>query len=161
VASLSVTVAAYGSFEAAAADWDQIERDPVGQVNAIDALLIERSEHRVAKVHRCSKEGWARGSVASALVARLSPPALLDGAIAGGVGRRVLSLVSKGLSRDAVNELGCALEAGRFVTLAVVERGAGPTTTGYGARALAVASLPMKGTAFDLRHAVTSDEADE
>ena len=48
------------------------------------------------------------------------------------------------------------LDTGRFVTVAVFERGPAPTTSGYGARALAVATLPMRGTAFELRDAVSS-----
>ena len=160
LSNLNVIVAAYSSFEAAAADWDDVDRDPTDEFNLLDAALIERSDLRVAVVHRCLSRGWARGSIASALVGRLSPVALLDGAIAGGVGRRALSLVSNGLSRDAVNELGRVLDSGWFVTLAVVERGPRLTTTGYGARALGLASLPMRGTAFDLRQAVQADEAD-
>jgi hypothetical protein len=160
VASLSVTVAAYGSFEAASADWDEIARFPTVELNLIDAALIERWDHRVAVLHRCSAKGWAEGSVASALVGTLSPPALLDGAIAGGVGKHVLTFVFAGLSRDAVNELGRVLEAGRFVTLAVVERAPRPAMVAYGGRALAVATLPMGGTVFNLRSAVEGDDAD-
>jgi hypothetical protein len=158
--SLSVTVAAYGSFQAATTDWDETTRFPAVELNLIDAALIERSDHRVAAVHRCSSQGWARGSVASALVGMLSPPALLDGAIAGGVGRHVMTLVFAGVSRDAANELARVLDSGRFVTLAVVDRAPQPTTAAYGGRALAVATLPMGGTAFELRHAVEADEAD-
>jgi hypothetical protein len=159
--SLSVTVAAYGSLQAALADWDDVDEDPTRAFNIIDAVLIERSDQRVVRVHRSVSHKWAEGSVASAVVGRLSPPALLDGAIAGGVGKRVLTLVSDGLSRDAVNELGRVLESGRFVTLAVVERGAEPAALGYGARALSIAGLPMRGTAFDLRVAAEADDADD
>jgi hypothetical protein len=161
MASLSVTIAAYGSFEAASADWDDIARLSMTTLILVDAALIERSDHRVATLHRRSTTGWARGLVASAMVGRLSPLALLDGAIAGGVGRRALAFVSQGLSRDAVNELGRVLESGRFVTLAVVERGPEPTGMAVGGRALTVATLPLRGTAFDLRHAVEADESDD
>jgi hypothetical protein len=161
MASLNVIVAAYGSLEAASADWDDLDRDATAEINLIDAVLIERTDVRVEMVHRCSSRGWARGSVASALVGRISPSALLDGAIAGGVGRRALTFVSNGLTRDAVNELGRVLESGWFVTLMVAERGPVVAATSYGARARSLASLPMRGTAFDLRHAVQADEADE
>jgi hypothetical protein len=160
MASLNVIVAAYGSLEAASADWDDLDLDPTAENNLADAALIERSDVRVAKVHRCWPRGWARGSVASALVGRISPSALLDGAIAGGVGRRALTCVSNGLSRDAVNELGRVLESGWFVTVMVAQRGPVVGPTSYGARALSMASLPMRGTAFDLRHAVQADEDD-
>jgi hypothetical protein len=159
--SLSVTVAAYGSLEAALTDWDDVHEDPSRAFNIIDAVLVERSDSRVVLVHRSASSGWADGSVASAVVGRLSPPALLDGAIAGGVGKRVLTLVSDGLSRDAVNELGRVLESGRFVILGVVERGAGRAAFSYGAGALSMASLPMRGTAFALQFAAEADEADE
>ncbi|MGZ4708242.1 MAG: hypothetical protein ACXWBN_05825 [Acidimicrobiales bacterium] len=157
---MSVTVAAYGSLEAASADWDEIARFPAAEFNLIDAALIEKCDHRVAALHRCSATGWAEGSVASALVGMLSPPALLDGAIAGGVGRHVLTFVFAGLSRDAANELGRVLESGRFVTLTVIERSPQPRMIAYGGRALAVATLPMGGTAFELHRAVEADEAD-
>jgi hypothetical protein len=160
-ASLNVIVAAYGSLEAAAADWDDLDRDRGAATDLIDAALIERSDVRVAVVHRCSSRGWAQGSVASALVGRISPSALLDGAIAGGVGRRALAFVSSGLTRDAVNELGRVLESGWFVTLIVAERGPAVVPARYGAQAQSMASLPMRGTAFDLRQAVRADEADE
>ena len=160
MASLSVTVAAYGSFEAAAADWDETARLPGSELNLIDAALIERTDGRVAALHRCSAQGWAEGSVASAVVGMLSPPALLDGAIAGGVGKHVLTFVFDGLTRDATNELSRLLESGRFVTLAVIERAPQPRVGAYGGRALAVATLPMGGTAFDLRLACLADDAD-
>jgi hypothetical protein len=161
LASLSVTVAAYGTLEASLADWNDVARDQNVERNHIDAVLIERCEGRVVNVHRSSSRGWAQGSVASALVALLAPPALLDGAIAGGVGKRALTFVAERLSRDAVNELGRVLESGRFVTLALTERGPGPATATYGARALSLANLPMRGTAFDLRLAVDADDDDE
>jgi hypothetical protein len=161
VTSLSVTVAAYGSLEAATADWDDDARGSDASLDALDAALVERCDHRVSALHRFSSAGWAQGAAATALIGRLSPPALLDGALAGGVGRRTLTFFTTGLSRDAVNELGRVLDTGRFVTVAVFERGPAPTTSGYGARALAVATLPMRGTAFELRDAVEADEADE
>jgi hypothetical protein len=158
--SLSVTVAAYGSLGAATTDWDETARIPAVELNLIDAALIERADHRVAAIHRCSAQGWAKGSVVSAVVGMLSPPALLDGAIAGGVGRHAMTLVFTSVSRDAANELARVLDSGRFVTLAVVDRAPQPTTVAHGGRALAVATLPMGGTAFGLRHAVEADEAD-
>jgi hypothetical protein len=160
VTSLSVTVATYGSVEAAVADWDEVELAGARGLNLIDAALIERADDRVVTFHRCSATGWGHGSIACALVGALWPPALLDGALAGGVGRRALTFLSTGLSRDAINELGRVLESGPFVTLAVVERAAAPTATALGARALRVATLPLLGTAYDLRQAVKADEAD-
>ena len=160
VASLSVTVAAYGSLEAACADWDEIERASAAEFNLIDAATIEWSGSRVAALHRASERGWADGSIASALIGASSPPALLDGAIAGGVGRHVLTFVFAGLSRDATHELGKVLSSGRFVTVAVIERSPQPTRIAYGGRALAVATLPLGGTAFELHRAFESDEAD-
>lgn len=156
--SLNVLVAAYGSLEVALDDWEAFDVDHMGDLCLVDAALIERSDLTVSVVHRYPSRGWARGSVASALVGRLSPSALLDGAIAGGVGRLALRFVSNGLSRDAVNELGRVLESGWFVTLAVLERG-GASTTRYGSQAQCLASLPMSGTVLDLHRAVLDDEA--
>jgi len=160
VSGLSVVVAAYNCYEDAAADWDDVDRDSTVDVHVVDAALIERCDSRVATVHRYSKRGWAQGSIAGALVGRLSPPALLDGPIAGGVGRRTLTFVSNGLSRDAVNELGRVLDSGWFVTIAVVEQGPRLRSDCYGTRARGLASLPLQGNAFDLRQAVQADEAD-
>jgi hypothetical protein len=151
---------AYGSFDAAVADWDDLAQGHSDEDGVIDAALIERSVVRVAGVHRCWPGGYARGSVATALVGRLSPSALLDGPIAGGVGRRTMNFVTNGLSRDAVNELGRVLESGWFVMLAVAETG-GLTTTSLAGRATSVAILPLRGTPFDLRRAVQADEADD
>jgi hypothetical protein len=72
-----------------------------------------------------------------------------------------MNFVTNGLSRDAVNELGRVLESGWFVMLAVAETGAGLTTTSLAGRATSVASLPIRGTPFDLRRAVQADEADD
>lgn len=161
MAHLNVIVAAYGSLEDACADWEAIDRAPIHETNLLDSVLIERSDLQVAVVHRCASRGWARGSVAGALVGRLSPTALLTGAIAGGVGVRTLSFVSHGLSRDAVNELGRVLESGSFVTVAIVEGAHVGTATNYGARAETLASLPLRGSVFDLRFAVLADETDD
>ena len=160
-ASLDVIVAAYDSLEDGSDDWDELERGVPAGTTLIDAVLVERSDGRVAVVHRWPRRGWGQGAVASAVVGRLSPSALLEGAIAGGVGRRVLNFVSNGLSRDAVNELGCVLESGAFVTVAVLERGTGAAPAGCAARAQSRASLPLRGTAFDLRRALIEDESDE
>jgi hypothetical protein len=160
VASLSVTVAAYGSGDAAVRDFDDVDLSPDDAVNLIDIALIERSDRQVTKLHRYSSSSWAHGEIASALVAVLWPPALLDGALAGGVGKRTLTFLSTGLTRDAVNELGRVMEAGRFVTLAIFDRRLEATRTTYGTRALQVAILPLRGTAYDLRHATEDDRAE-
>lgn len=159
-ASMNVIVAAYDSLEAGSSDWVELESGASAGTPLIDAVLIERSDHRVMVVHRWLRQGWGQGAVASAVVGRLSPSALLEGAIAGGVGARVLNFVSNGLSRDAVNELGCVLESGMFVTVAVLERGPGAAPASCGSRAQSLASLPLRGTAVDLRRALRADESD-
>ena len=161
MADLNVIVAAYGSLDDARADWGALDRAPVRETHLLDSVLIERSDLQVTVVHRCSSRGWARGSVAGALVGRLSPTALLTGAIAGGVGVRTMSFVSRGLSRDAVNELGRVLDSGSFVTVAITEGAHVGTATSYGVRAATLASLPLSGSLFDLRMAVLADDADE
>ena len=52
------------------------------------------------------------------------------------------------------------MESGRFVTVALIERGLEPTPAAYGARASSVANLPISGNAYDVHHAVEADEAD-
>lgn len=159
MASLSVAVAAYGTSDAAHADWREIA--DAGGNDALDAALIERADTRVIAIHPFPEAGWGGGAITSALIGHLWPPSLLDGAIAGGVGGHMLTRVSLGLSRDATHELGRVMEAGRFVTLAVFDRRGGPTSCFFGGRALQFGILPMSGTAHDLRSALDDDLADE
>jgi hypothetical protein len=98
-----VTLAAYGSLEVATADWDDLEWCPVNQSNTIDAVLIEREGDRVATLHGFSMRGWGYGWIASAVVGALWPPALLAGAVAGGVGANVITCVSRGFGHFAAS----------------------------------------------------------
>ena len=158
---LSVTVAAYGAFAPAAADWDDLDRAVArGDVELIDAALFERDDTQVVQFHEYSAAGWGDGLVASAVLGLLSPPALLVGAVAGSVGGHMITALSKGLSREALSELGRVMEAGRFVVVALADRGESQTTSVPGDRSLALASLPVGATVLGLREALDADRAD-
>lgn len=157
--SLSVIVAAYGTSDAARADWRQVARE--GGADVLDGVLIERIDTRVVAIEPFAGAGWGAGTISGALIGHLWPPSLLDGAVAGGVGGRMLTAVSRGLSRDATHELGRVMEAGRFVTLAVIDRGGSDTPCFFGGRTLQLAVLPMAGTARQLRSAFDLDRFDE
>jgi hypothetical protein len=110
---IAVAVGAYSSYRPAARDWDELDGDPVAATRLVDATIIEWQGDRVLTVH-CSlrRHGWGYGAVASAVVAALWPPALLTGAIAGGVGDRVLAWFSSGLSAEANAQLGGVMRQG-------------------------------------------------
>lgn len=85
----------------------------------VDGAVIERTAVEVTGFHFGSSSGWGRGVIACAVCGVLWPPAMLVGAIAGGVGSDVMTEVRCGLSGDLVRELGSVLEVGPFVAVAV------------------------------------------
>ena len=158
MSGLCVTLAAYGSLEVATADWDDLEWCPVNQSNTIDAVLIEREGDRVATLHGFSMRGWGYGWIASAVVGALWPPALLAGAVAGGVGANVITCVSRGFSQEDVSELSRVLGSGPFVAVVVTDISNNSVTLlPVGSRALRMARLPMGGTTWQLREALELD----
>jgi hypothetical protein len=161
VTSLRVTIAAYDSLAAATADWEQLGQIPASGLEPLDAVLIERFDRRVTTLHQYWPIGWAQGWLASAIVGRLSPPALLDGALAGGVGRRTLTLVTDGLSPAVATKLTTVLDSRRFVLLAVHDDGetdkAIPSCVGTSTASTAALAC----TAQELRRVVEADRADE
>jgi hypothetical protein len=159
VATLYVIVAAYGSLELALVDWERLDEIAAPKGGLLDVVLIERFDLRVKTLHRRPATGWAQGWVASAAVGRLAPSALLDGALAGGVGRRALHLVSQGLSANAVRDLGRVLDGGRFVLIGVADQRA--AITGRVSNASSAADTSMAGDATALRRAVEEDRADD
>jgi hypothetical protein len=161
VASLRVTIAAYDSLAAATADWEQLGQIPLSDRGPLDAVLIERFDRRVTSLHRCWPTGWAQGWLASAVVGRLSPPALLDGALAGGVGRRTLTLVTDRLTPASATELAMVLEFRRFVLLAVHDDVYTGTAIPCCVEASPASTAALACTAQELRRAVEADRADE
>jgi hypothetical protein len=158
---LSVSVAAYGAFAPAAADWDDLDRAVAARaIDLIDAALVERDDTKVVRFHRYSAAAWGRGLIASAVVGLVSPPALLVGAVAGSVGGNMITVLSQGLSREGLCEFGRVMEAGPFVTVALADRGGTGSSFMFGDRSLALASLPVGGTALALRAALEADADD-
>jgi len=161
VAVTSIAVAAYQSLSAAVADWDQFEQPAGAAVGVIDTALIERDDDRVKALLRFSMlHGWGRGSIASAVIGVLCPPALLSGAIAGGVGDHVFRCLFRGLSHESVGELGRAFQTGPFAVVVVAERGGDPLVPLL-AGSLAYARVPLRCSARDLLRAAGADEAIE
>jgi hypothetical protein len=158
---LSVSVAAYGAFAPAAADWDDLDRAvAAGTIDLVDAALLERDDTQVVRFHRYLATGWGRGLIASAVVGLVSPPALLVGPVAGSVGGHMITALSKGLSREGLSELGRVMDAGRFVAVGLADRAETRSLSAFGDRSLVLASLPVGGTTLVLRAALEADAAD-
>ena len=118
---IAVGIAAYSSYPQAARAWDRLDLDPGAATSLIDAMTIEWADEHVSLVH-CSltRHGWGFGAVASAVVGALWPPALLTGALAGGVGDQVLTCVSGSISAYVSSELSRVLRLGRIAVVAVM-----------------------------------------
>jgi len=162
VTSLSVIVAIHGSQRAARSDWDAFEfAAESSRRELIDAAVIERTSDRVERFISHSAFGWGEGIIASAIVATLWPPAMVTGALAGSIGGRVMTVVNGGLSYEAKSELGRVFQSGPFVAIGIADRGGAAAIGQLGARALRVGSLPMVGTARDLRRAFDTDASED
>ena len=153
---LVVGLAAYDSLDGVISDWEAFER-VAARGAMVDGALVERSEVEVTRFHARSVLGWGRGVIASAVCGVLWPPALVVGALAGGVGGDVMTAVRLGLTGDSVRVLGDVLEAGPFVAVAVVETGtAMPDEFGRGA--LSRANVPLRTTSSQLVRALRADD---
>jgi hypothetical protein len=121
VPDITVGVAAYSSYTRAAQAWNRLDLDPGAATSLIDAMVIEWADEQVSLV-RCSlvRHGWGFGAIASAIVGALWPPALLTGALAGGVGDQVLTCVSGSIPSHVSTELSRVLRLGRIAIVAVM-----------------------------------------
>ena len=75
-------------------DWDKLDDDV--KLNAIGVLAID--ENGKIKSHKIGKRSWGKGAGIGLVLAAISPPTLLAGALAGGV---LGSLHHKGLGVDS------------------------------------------------------------
>jgi uncharacterized membrane protein len=158
--SCRVVVAAYAGLGSALADWDDLERaQRADGVGLVDAALVEGDADTIRVFHRHSRTCDGRGSVAGAVVGLLRPPAIVAGAVAGGVGEHVLILVGQSLSRNSIKELGDAMDSGPIALVALThdpEAGAWDHLLGA-AGATASASSTM--SVGDIRRAIDGDAA--
>ncbi len=159
MSDIAVAVGAYASYRPAAKDWDELDLDPAAATCLVDGAIIEWSGDRVGVVHCCLRHhGWGYGALASAVVGALWPPSLLAGAIAGGVGDRVLTFFTRWLPVDATVELGRVLREGRVAVVLVTANAEGPQVAGLlGRHSVEFFMVTLEGTSDDLFEAARDD----
>jgi hypothetical protein len=157
----TVTVATYRLLAPALADWDAlVARDQAGELTLVDAALVEGDVDTLHTIHRHPRSGCSRGAAAGAMVGLLRPPALVMGAVAGGVGDRMIVALAQGLSRDDLKYLGDLFDT-EPISIVVLSTSPEPMTwsTVLGA-ATATASVDTHLSADQIRRAVEADEAE-
>ncbi len=89
-------------------DWDKLD-DEV-KLNAIGVLVLD--ENGKVKTHKLGRRSWGKGAGIGVVLAALSPPTLIAGALAGGA---LGALHHKGLGVDGAerDEIATALTDGR------------------------------------------------
>ena len=117
-----VHVAAYSALVDARHDWDALVAERRGwAAHLIDAVLVESGDDTIRSVHGFWPDGAARGALAGAFVGLLQPPALVCGALAGGIGDRTITTLSGGVDRPLIQRLGQAIDQGPFAIVALEE----------------------------------------
>lgn len=155
-----VTIAVYRSLTSALAAWDELELAAGSQgLGLIDAALVEGDADTIRVSHRHLRSAEARGAVASAIVGLLRPPAIVTGAVAGGVGGAILVLLGQTLSRDEVKSLGEVLDSGPIALIAVASGPAGPVWDALLRDASVVGSVDVALSQTDIRGALQLDAA--
>jgi uncharacterized membrane protein len=96
-------------------DWDKLDDDV--KLNAIGVLVLD-TEGKI-KTHKLGRRSWGKGAGIGVVLAALTPPSLIAGALAGGA---LGALHHKGLGIDQAerDELAGALESGRAAVGALV-----------------------------------------
>jgi hypothetical protein len=156
MAGLQVAIAAYVTLEDATSDWVAFEGE-AGPGAVVDGAVIERTLAEVTCFHRGSVGGWGQGVIASAVCGVLWPPALLVGALAGGVGGEVITAVRCGLSSESVRDLSEVLEAGPFVAVVITDDRFVPPP-GFGHHARSRTRVPLRSTTAEMVGALRGDE---
>ncbi len=163
MSDIAVGIAAYSSYTQAAQAWNRLDLDPGAATSLIDAMTIEWTDEQVSLV-RCSlvRHGWGFGAIASAVVGALWPPALLTGAIAGGVGDQVLTCVSGSIPAHVSSELSRVLRLGRIAVVVVVTTPEGThTAKALKSHALELALSTLACSSPGLLTALRADTANE
>ena len=157
----SATVASYRSLSSALEGWDAVtEANAAREVRLIDAALVEHDVDTIRRIHR-HQPGPAGGSVATALLGLLEPTAIITGAVAGGVGGRVLVALHAGFGRDDLGALGEALDAGPFALVGVFASDESPEWARMPLGWSALVSVASTVTASELDRAVELDQLDD
>jgi uncharacterized membrane protein len=96
-------------------DWDKIDDDV--KLNAIGVLVLD--ENGKIKTHKLGRRSWGAGAGIGVVLAALTPPTLIAGALAGGA---LGGLHHKGLGVDAAerDQLAAALKDGHAAVGALV-----------------------------------------
>ena len=96
-------------------DWDKLDDDV--KLNAIGILVLD--ENGKIKTHKIGRRSWGKGAGIGVVLAALTPPGLLAGALAGGV---LGGLHHKGLGVDSDERdlIASALQDGRAAVGALV-----------------------------------------
>jgi uncharacterized membrane protein len=96
-------------------DWDKLDDDV--KLNAIGVLVLD--EKGKIKTQKMGRRSWGKGAGIGVVLAALSPPTLLAGALAGGVlgGLHHKGLGIEGAERDQIAD---ALTSGRAAVGALV-----------------------------------------
>jgi uncharacterized membrane protein len=160
----TVIVAAYQSLSSALRDWDTMEASMrTSDLRLVDAALVEGDTDTIRIFHRHSSNGYGKGAIAGAVVGLLRPPSIVTGAIAGGVGGRVIVALGNSISRDEVKHLGEALDAGPITIVALTAEP--PPRAAAWAELLptadAAAAADSGVSAEEIQRAVDADNADE
>jgi uncharacterized membrane protein len=123
MSNLAITVAAYDDITGAQTDWAAVEGAGDSDLIYInDAAMLERDpDGRVETLHRQSHHGWGKGAVVGAVWGLLFPPALIGGAVVGGVSGGVVARLNRSLGRGDLKDLGDAMDAGEIAVVVATE----------------------------------------
>lgn len=119
-----VHLAAYDSLDTAVSDWDDLDADCAnGEVQLVDAALVEAVGQTIRTLHRFSTRCFARGSASVSVVGLLHPSSLVTGALAGGIGEQTIATLADGLDRDLIKQLGDTMDLGQFTIILIAGDG--------------------------------------
>src|SRR6476659_10386517 len=96
-------------------DWDKLD-DEV-KLNAIGVLVLD--ENGKVKTQKLGRRSWGKGAGIGVVLAALTPPTLLAGALAGGV-LGALHHKGLGIDSDERDQISGALQNGRAAVGALV-----------------------------------------
>lgn len=158
MSDLCITVAAYDDLTKAQTDWTLVEA--AGDANSVyisDAAMLGRDpDGRVENIHRQSHHGWGKGAVVGAVWGLVFPPALIGGALAGGVGGGVISRLNRSLDRGDLKDMGEAMDAGEVAIVAVTDAGSVKALQGLLTNATESATK-VGGDAEDVQRALDAE----
>src|SRR5277367_534624 len=157
---LLTTVSAYRSLVVASRDWEAFTfASKAAGPELLDSIVVERTIDEISHFHFCFSIGRFQGYLASAICAVIWPPALLAGALAGSVGGRLVTEVRRGLSPDAIKDLGMVLDRGPFLLIAIGDP-LGIRANEFDS-AVDVATVPLDSNLQALRSAHEQDDKED